>query len=844
MLASCSKRSFLVILLSCFSLLSWAQQVLPQPQEAVISQEGFVPVRPYRVSGLPASEQSVLALLKAGLPITQKGKSLPLKISKLKEKDARLQRSGAYKLTVTPQKITIEAFDDRATFYAVQTLLQLTKKDKNGQVTLLPATIVDFPDVAYRGTVEGFYGEPWSHADRLEQLRFYGKLKLNTYIYGPKDDPYHSSPHWRDPYPAKEAAHIKELADVAKQNKVEFVWAIHPGKDIKWNQADSAAVLAKFNLMYDLGVRAFAVFFDDISGVGTDAHMQANLLNHIQRNFINQKKDVAPLIMCPTEYNKGWANKKEGTYLDILGQKLDPAIHVMWTGNRVVDDITKEGLEWVNRRIKRPAYVWWNFPVSDYVRNHLLMGPSYGLDQQAAQDMSGFVSNPMDKAEASKPAIFSVALYSWNLQAYHPQKAWEAAHAFLMPEATAAFRTFSAHNSDPGPNGHLYRREESVELKPHLQSFLEAYRSGQYPAEAGKLLAQEFRNIEAAGPEIRTKSTNQRLVEQIAPWLVQFNYLGKAGKHAMFMAEKKASGQPGSAWAEYLRVEALLDSMALVNLTLNQNPYQPGVKTGALHVKPFVEELFQHTGRSFLNQKEASGQPAQADALVNAPYSKAVRFASQPLVFNNQGLSFSPMLETVFLDTTEYLGLKMGDAWQATALSFNFSTNNLGAWGVLEVSSDAKTWRTVPLTEQRGKGRVEFADPSIRYVRFRNNSAKRQNFYLKEYRLEVKPKVGQDPSLFAYDKSINTYQTIKGGQPVTVKLPAELKGSPLTVLLRTDGVPVTISVPGKKGTRQTIYRGSEAYVTLAASQLKNVSQLVFSSEAAQPIRIYEIVKGQ
>lgn len=53
---------------------------------------------------------------------------------------------------------------------------------------------------------------------------------MNTYIYGPKDDPYHSSPHWRDPYPADQAAQIKELVKVAKENHVDFVWAIHPGQ--------------------------------------------------------------------------------------------------------------------------------------------------------------------------------------------------------------------------------------------------------------------------------------------------------------------------------------------------------------------------------------------------------------------------------------------------------------------------------------------------------------------------------------------------------------------------------------------------------------------------------------
>ena len=128
--------------------------------------------------------------------------------------------------------------------------------------------------------------------------------------------------------------------------------------------------------------------------------------------------------MCPTEYNRAWAGSD---YLDVLGRTLDPSIQIMWTGNSVVADITREGLEWVNRRIQRPAYVWWNFPVSDYCRDHLLMGPAYGLDSDVTGAMSGFVSNPMERAEASKVALFGVAGYAWNLQAYSPEKSFDAA---------------------------------------------------------------------------------------------------------------------------------------------------------------------------------------------------------------------------------------------------------------------------------------------------------------------------------------------------------------------------------------------------------------------------------
>lgn len=54
--------------------------------------------------------------------------------------------------------------------------------------------------IPWRGVVEGFYGQPLSNQERAEQFSFYQQKGLNSYIYAPKDDPYHRS-RWREPYP-------------------------------------------------------------------------------------------------------------------------------------------------------------------------------------------------------------------------------------------------------------------------------------------------------------------------------------------------------------------------------------------------------------------------------------------------------------------------------------------------------------------------------------------------------------------------------------------------------------------------------------------------------------------
>lgn len=60
-------------------------------------------------------------------------------------------------------------------------------------------------------------------------------------------------------------------------------------------------------MMYDLGVRSFAIFFDDIEGEGTNPHKQTELLNDLSRDFVKVKGDVSNLIICPTDYSKLWA---------------------------------------------------------------------------------------------------------------------------------------------------------------------------------------------------------------------------------------------------------------------------------------------------------------------------------------------------------------------------------------------------------------------------------------------------------------------------------------------------------------------------------------------------------
>ena len=591
----------MVLLLCILFLCSWAEadaqgfHLQPTPQKYVGSEDSvFIPARYSLQVGATlrgsAAEQLLAGLFPDAAVTADFSVCIGMKGDKsVRKYAARIPKQAeGYYLKIDKEGIVVAGADRRGVFYGVQTLVQLIALPK------LPLVeVTDYPDVPYRGVVEGFYGVPWSREARLSQLDFYGRNKMNIYIYGPKDDPYHSSPNWRKPYPAQEAEQLKELVECARRNEVLFYWAIHPGKDIRWNTEDRDLLMEKFESMYRLGIRAFAVFFDDISGEGTSAEKQVELLNDIYHNFVKVKGDVAPLLMCPTEYNRLWT-KLEGGYLATLGGKLHPDIGILWTGDKVVACIDKPTMQFVNPLLKRKAYIWWNFPVSDYVRDRLLLGAVYGNGTDIDDDISAFISNPMEHAEASKIALFSIADYAWNMDAYKSDASWRRAVRYLMPGHAAALQVFASHNSDLGGNEHDFRREESEQIRPALERLLDAYcREGKREVAAASAVTEECERMIASADLLLASDENPALIKEITPWLIQFKLLGEYGREVLCMLAAQCDGKKTELEKAASHAKALQVLMKKIDATYNQNGFQPGVKTGSCHLKPAFDRLYQ-----------------------------------------------------------------------------------------------------------------------------------------------------------------------------------------------------------------------------------------------------------
>lgn len=636
---------------------------------------------------------------------------VPLNISVGKTAVCRGVRpvSGAYSLRVRRQGIDIVGYDDTGVFYGIQTLRQVLESpiSQNGK-TVPCLEVNDYPVFPYRGIVEGFYGTPWSHKVRLSLIDFYGRYKLNTYVYGPKDDPYHSSPNWRKPYPADQARNIHELVEACNKNRVEFVWAIHPGKDIKWNEEDYNNLKHKFDLMYQLGVRSFAIFFDDISGEGTNPAKQVELLNRLTKEFVKVKGDVSPLIICPTDYSRAWANPTPEGSLSVYGRTLDPSVRVFWTGDVVCSDITRSTLAWVNSRIKRPALVWWNYPVTDYVRHIVLQGPVYGLENTiTAGEMTGLLSNPMEHGEASKLALYSVADYAWNPTAYNALDSWERGLAVMAPQAKDAYRTFAIHSADTETG---YRRDESWETT--------TFSLGHYTQQQYDDLMREFEKIEKVPAQLEQGLANRSLLSELRPWLTEFGKLGTRGKNALKLMEMFKHEAPEAFWNSYVR--------NLMNAE-DKKAYDAH-RSGTMKLQPFYEKAMEDMSEAFY-ERLTGEKPA-----VQRP------IGSYPSAYTTQGMN---MLDADTLSfyhsgiaqkTGDWIGVDLGKVmpiWEVDLKQGRNATDDVDYFdhAILECSADGQTWHPL-IADLRKQYDIRWTGQGVRgrFVRLRKLPSEKTNW--------------------------------------------------------------------------------------------------------------------
>jgi hyaluronoglucosaminidase len=376
--------------------------------------------------------------------------------------------------------------------------------------------VTQFP---YRGVIEGYYGPPYTHADRLWWIDKLARWQMNLYVHAPKSDALHRQA-WRTPYPVEQLREFSALLERGAAQGVEVGFALSPGLSITYSSvSDLRSLETKLLKFRELGARFFALCLDDVPthlpeeadrrAFPSLAHAHVSLAHAVQAAL----GPGCRLLFVPTDY-LGVAPTE---YLETLGGTLSPTIEVAWTGRTVVSPEIRSG-EAAQRAatLRRRLVVWDNVPVADGpMRSMLHLGPFARRDPTLPEHVCGFLLNVMQHAHASAVTVHTASAYLRNPGNYDPERAWSEALQELGAGAEAAFTDFAAaHRFSP-----LHPRDRDPTLEACFSELRGRILGGNDPGPTFGALRGLLERRLAVAEQLRTGLVDRKLASEIEPWI-------------------------------------------------------------------------------------------------------------------------------------------------------------------------------------------------------------------------------------------------------------------------------------------------------------------------------------
>lgn len=272
------------------------------------------------------------------------------------------------------------------------------------------------------GVIEGFFGRPWSWEARGDYAAFLKDNRYQYYIYAPKADPVLRQ-DWRGRWSAEHFQALRASRDLYGDAGV--AWGIGLNLYELHCDYDDRAVRDledKIRYLNALQPDILAVLFDDMRGdISEIARIQTDV-THRALNLTGARS----VIMCPTYYTDSPVldrlfGPRPAHYLETLGQSLDPAVNIFWTGPEICSDAYPvEHLRSVCERLGRKPTIWDNYPVNDsaHMCRFLHLRAFENRPYQMSQWTAGHAVNPMNQAYLSQIPLKTLALSYQEREGY------------------------------------------------------------------------------------------------------------------------------------------------------------------------------------------------------------------------------------------------------------------------------------------------------------------------------------------------------------------------------------------------------------------------------------------
>ena len=300
------------------------------------------------------------------------------------------------------------------------------------------------PDIFLSGVIEGFYGQPWSQAERFELFDWMAAWGLNTYLYAPKDDLKHRT-LWRELYSASGTDNLASIIKACRQRNLRFIYALSPGLDIRYShKAELTQIQRRFEQLLALGCEHFALLFDDIPDdldsadikqFGSLAAAQSYVVNTVLK-WVRDRSQTARILFCPTAYCGRMAQRQLGgkDYLASLGRELAYEIDIFWTGPEIISrDISVAHVQELQAVLRRKPLIWDNLHANDYDGRRFFCGPYSGRAPALRENVTGLLINPNAEFALNYVPLRTFGEFVTGQGTWDPRQAYLAAMREWLP---------------------------------------------------------------------------------------------------------------------------------------------------------------------------------------------------------------------------------------------------------------------------------------------------------------------------------------------------------------------------------------------------------------------------
>ena len=228
--------------------------------------------------------------------------------------------------------------------------------------------------VRIRGVIEGFYGQPWTHEERLDLIRFCGARGPEH--VGARAEGRPVPPRaWREPYPDDELARLAELVAEATRarRRVRLRDRARASTSATRRDAELETLVAKCEQVRAPASTTFQLLWDDVEHAlhcrgrerYGDASGRARRPGRSANRFLAAFAQQAPLVVCPM----GYAGTGDSPYRRSFGAGARPADRRLLDrprGRLARRSRARSSTPRSTRFRGHELLLWDNYPVNDF----------------------------------------------------------------------------------------------------------------------------------------------------------------------------------------------------------------------------------------------------------------------------------------------------------------------------------------------------------------------------------------------------------------------------------------------------------------------------------------------